>query len=112
MAKQFIEGKKPCIWMEAGVIDFKICDRDFDCLSCDFDRVMRETAAQHLANRQEVKRPPGKKAVTVPWEGKMRQHFKGRQKCQLMQTRHCHQCSFDELLEDQFDFFLAPERPK
>lgn len=42
----------------------------------------------------------------------MRQRFGGQQKCQLMQTRHCHQCSFDELLEEQFDFFLAPGRPK
>jgi glycine cleavage system H lipoate-binding protein len=29
-----------------------------------------------------------------------------------METRHCHECSFDELLEEQFDIFLAPERPK
>ena len=42
----------------------------------------------------------------------MRQRFGEQQKCQLMQTRHCHQCSFDELLEEQFDFFLAPEGPK
>lgn len=112
MAKPCIEGKKPCIWMEAGVIDFKICNLDFDCLSCDFDRVMGETATQHLAYRQGVETPKVKKADMPPWEGKMRQRFEGQQKCQLMQTRHCHQCSFDELLEDQFDFFLAPERPR
>ena len=42
----------------------------------------------------------------------MRQRFEGEQKCQLMKTSLCHQCSFDELLEEQFDFFLAPERPR
>ena len=43
MATNVSEGKKPCIWMEAGVIDYKICNHDFDCLSCDFDRAMTET---------------------------------------------------------------------
>ena len=98
--------------MEAGVIDYKICNHDFDCLSCDFDRVMSETAAQHLTSRQSGEQPAGKKTDMPHWEGKMRQRFKGQPKCHLMQTQHCHQCSFDELLEDQFDFFLAPERPK
>ncbi len=112
MVKQYSDGKKPCIWMEAGVIDFKVCNHDFDCTTCDFDRVMSETANRDLARRRADRQPVGKKAPTVPWEEKMQQHFGERQKCQLMQTRLCHQCSFDELLEEQFDFFLAPERPK
>jgi glycine cleavage system H lipoate-binding protein len=29
-----------------------------------------------------------------------------------MKSNFCHQCSFDELLEEQFDFFLAPEKPR
>lgn len=112
MANQIIERKKPCIWMEAGVIDFKFCDHDFDCLACDFDRAMTEAAAHRLARWKAEEPPRGQKSKAVPWEDKMRQHFGGQQKCHLMQTRHCHECSFDELLEDQFDFFLAPARPK
>jgi len=112
MAKQFTEGKKPCIWMEAGVIDFKICDHDFDCSTCEFDRAMTESAAHHLARRKMVERPTIRKAEVVPWEEKMRQRFGGRQKCHLMKSIVCHECSFDELLEEQFDFFLASERPK
>ncbi|MCX5894182.1 MAG: hypothetical protein NTW80_14705, partial [Deltaproteobacteria bacterium] len=112
MAKQFTESKKPCIWMEAGVIDFKICDHDFECLTCEFDRAMTDSASQHLARRQADEPPVGQQAVVLPWEEKMRQRFGKQQKCQLMQTRLCHQCSFEELLEEQFDFFLASERPK
>jgi glycine cleavage system H lipoate-binding protein len=113
MTTIFIDAKKPCIWMEAGVIDFKICNKDFDCENCELDRAMTEAAAQHVAWRQQAdKRPQAKEAQVVPWEDKMRQRFGEQEKCQLMKTRHCHQCSFDELLEDQFDFFLAPERPK
>jgi len=112
MANKVSEGKKPCIWMEAGVIDYKICNHDFDCLSCDFDRAMTETATGNLARLKADQPTVGKKAQGAPWEEKMRERFGKEQKCQLMMSRLCHQCSFDELLEDQFDFFVAPERPK
>ena len=32
MAEKIIESKKRCIWMDAGVVQFKLCDKDFDCL--------------------------------------------------------------------------------
>jgi hypothetical protein len=35
--------------MEAGVIDFKICNHNFDCTNCEFDRAMTETAKRNLA---------------------------------------------------------------
>ncbi len=106
MAASPIEDRKPCIWMEAGVIDYKICDKDFDCEHCELDRALTEAATASLARlkaRREAERP---------WEDKMRQRFGEQQKCRLMMTRLCHQCSFDELLEEQFDFFLSPERPR
>ena len=28
------EGDKRCVWMELGVVNYKICDRDFDCDNC------------------------------------------------------------------------------
>ena len=31
-----------CIWMTAGVIDEKWCDRDFNCAGCDFDHEIRQ----------------------------------------------------------------------
>lgn len=30
-----------CVWMTAGVISFKLCPFNYDCESCEFDRVMR-----------------------------------------------------------------------
>jgi hypothetical protein len=98
MTTQIIGGKKPCIWMEAGVIDFKICNKDFDCANCELDRAMSEAAADNVARRQADLQPRAKTASAVPWEERMHQRFGEQQKCQLMQTRHCHQCSFDELL--------------
>jgi hypothetical protein len=52
MAEKVIESKKSCIWMDAGVVQFKLCDSDFDCLSCQFDRAMTEAATKHQARRE------------------------------------------------------------
>ena len=112
MANNVTEGKRPCIWMEAGVIDYKICDKDLNCQDCEFDRAMTAAATDNLHRLQAHRQPGEKKPGLVPWEKKMRGHFEGQRQCQLMTTSLCHQCSFDELIEEQFDFFLAPERPR
>jgi glycine cleavage system H lipoate-binding protein len=112
MAGKTIESKKRCIWMDAGVIQFKLCDKDFDCLSCAFDQAMSASANQYLAQQQLGRTPATKKAKTGPWQTKMHQRFGERRNCPLMKSNLCHQCSFDELLEEQFDFFLAPEKPR
>ena len=110
MAEIGIENKKSCIWADAGVIPFKLCDSNFDCQSCEFDRAMTESAIKLLAKRRKLAGEPAEQRA--PWESKMRQRFGERRKCHLMKSSFCHECSFDELLEDQFDIFLAPEKPR
>ena len=39
-----------CIWMTSGVIDYKLCDNNFDCENCPFDKVIR-----NLCNEKETK---------------------------------------------------------
>lgn len=38
------EGETACVWMEAGVISYKLCDFDGGCEACPFDRAMRGQA--------------------------------------------------------------------
>ena len=33
-----------CIWMKDGLVDYKLCDRIYDCENCLFDRIMRNDA--------------------------------------------------------------------
>ncbi len=35
-----------CWWMEAGVVDYKLCDRDYDCEHCPFDEGLHGRAAK------------------------------------------------------------------
>jgi glycine cleavage system H lipoate-binding protein len=43
-------GSRPvqCVWMTAGVVDYKLCDADFDCEHCPFDENMG-SARRHAA---------------------------------------------------------------
>jgi len=34
-------GVEPCVWMAAGLVSYKLCDRDFDCARCPLDVAMR-----------------------------------------------------------------------
>ena len=34
-------GVLPCVWMSAGLVSFKLCDREGECEGCPFDLAMR-----------------------------------------------------------------------
>jgi len=41
------EGKpKECVWMKLGMVSYRICTRNMDCLTCEFDQMMQEKMAQ------------------------------------------------------------------
>jgi hypothetical protein len=49
MANNKNESKKAfedlkCIWMSSSVVEYKLCDKDFDCENCQFDKVIRNLA--------------------------------------------------------------------
>ncbi len=51
------EGASNCIWVDAGLVSYKLCDRDFECEDCQFDQVMRQQS------RRSSKTPPGSKSL-------------------------------------------------
>lgn len=36
-----------CIWMTAGVVDYKLCEQEYDCEHCAFDRAFRGLPPEH-----------------------------------------------------------------
>jgi hypothetical protein len=40
--KSFQELK--CIWMSSSIVEYKLCDKEFDCENCQFDKVIRNLA--------------------------------------------------------------------
>lgn len=43
------EGELGCIWMDAGLIAFKLCDQKYRCESCRFDAVVRKEHEREIA---------------------------------------------------------------
>jgi len=52
------EGTSNCIWVDAGLISYKLCDREFECEDCQFDQVMRQES------RRGSRTPPGPKSLS------------------------------------------------
>ncbi|MBP8646562.1 MAG: glycine cleavage system protein H [Syntrophobacteraceae bacterium] len=104
-------GEEKCIWMEAGVLDYKLCNNFYNCHTCAFDKAMKETAERNLLARVERIEAAGKKAKVVTWQESMRKRGGLDRKCRHYLTGRapfrlcpydfeCHACEFDQMLED------------
>jgi glycine cleavage system H lipoate-binding protein len=114
------QGEEQCIWMEAAVIDYKLCNNHYNCHTCSFDRAMKATADKNVLARISGLEPTGKKANIIPWQEKMKQRQGMDRKCRHSLSGRapfrlcpydyeCHSCQFDQLLEDGLEMQL-PQR--
>jgi glycine cleavage system H protein len=39
-----------CVWMELGIVSYKVCDRNFECQTCPLDYGLRGTRDEYLTN--------------------------------------------------------------
>jgi len=106
-------GEEKCIWMEAGVIDYKLCNYYYNCHACPFDKAMKQTADQNSATRLQGLEPTGKKANIISWQEKMKKRPGLQRECRHTLTGRttfrlcpyefeCHKCEFDQMLEDSW----------
>ncbi len=101
----FSMSENQCVWMKAGVVNYKICENAFDCTSCAFDKVISRKSAQ-------------KPTALVSWQEVMRQPDLNRQ-CRHMLTGRvifklcshnfeCKDCAYDQQLYE-YDQLLDEE---
>jgi hypothetical protein len=94
-----------CIWMKAGVVNFKICENAFDCTSCAFDKAISRESAQ-------------KPTAIVSWREVMNQPHLHKE-CRHMLTGRvlfklcshnyeCKDCAYDQILYE-YDQLLCEE---
>jgi glycine cleavage system H lipoate-binding protein len=92
-----------CIWMKAGVINFRLCDNAFDCTNCAFD-----TAMSKALERQDSL---SAKQVQESWRDRMRLRYGDQRECRHMLSGRvqykicsndfrCDICEFDQSLDD------------
>jgi len=58
-----------CVWMRAGVVNFRMCENDYDCFNCSFDRAMRTA--------MDAQSPLKGKGVPLSWATGNAQKIRG-----------------------------------
>ncbi|MBI9088884.1 MAG: glycine cleavage system protein H [Desulfobacterium sp.] len=89
-----------CIWMLSGVVNFRLCDKAYNCYDCAFDKAMAKA----------MERDPGKKA---DWATSIKACHDGSDRpCRHLLTGRiqqpkicvnnyaCGRCPFDQMLDD------------
>lgn len=97
-----------CVWMKAGVVNFRICDNDYDCYNCPFDKGMRKTMGLETSTEKIEGQPA--------WVGYLKKNFHGASRpCRhsltgrvnapkiCTQNYECYHCLYDQML-DESDF--------
>jgi len=105
-----------CIWMKAGVVNFRACDNAYDCNSCPFDKGIRR--AMGLGNDFKTLRH------APEWVGYLKKRYRGASRpCRHALTGRidapkictlnyeCYHCSFDQML-DEADLVRDTEAPR
>ena len=103
----------PCIWMQAGVVRRKFCQREYECTPCSFDRSLRRTAEENRRLRQRGLACEGRRCAIGFWKDRMMELPPVRRPClHHMKKRigfkactneyQCSRCEFDQYFSDHF----------
>lgn len=95
--------EKPCIWMKAGVIAYRMCTRNYDCKNCEFDQAIMDQSGSYQESPLVIK------AIE-----KLRQLPASERKCRYMLTGdfsykicpnnyECWHCAVDQYIQDTMD---------
>ncbi len=94
-----LEGDHPCVWMKAGVINFKLCDNAYDCLTCAFDKAMSERVDAGDPHFRAWRSAYQEKTYN---QKECRHALTGRVPMRLCGNAYeCAQCEFDQILESR-----------
>jgi len=97
--------EEECIWMKAGVVNFRMCDNAYDCYKCPFDRGMRKAMGLELPADEKEEQPAWVEHLRKNYHGASRpcRHaLTGRVEAPKICTMkyECYHCPYDQMLDD------------
>ncbi len=115
---QSSEEPQPCIWMQAGVVSKKTCNRNYNCPECPFDRAMKKTAHENERMKKAGKTQAGKRGSIISWKEKLKELPTWKRPCIHNMKGHidfractneygCANCEFDQYFSDQYTVIAA-----
>lgn len=86
----------PCVWMQAGVVEFKNCNNFYDCTTCKYDVGMNKRAEtkKQMRWQEAMRRRPGLERVC---RHSMTKRIEMRS---CAYNYECSNCDFDQFFED------------
>ena len=93
---------KECLWSRMGVVSYRICTRDYDCLTCEFDQTMQDKIAAGEAPEldealERLKELPGPQRIC-------RYALKGDVSYRLCSRLfQCATCEFGQSMQDALE---------
>jgi glycine cleavage system H lipoate-binding protein len=105
-----------CIWMKAGVVNFRVCDNAYDCYNCPFDRGMKKAMGLESKGDSAHAQPGWVEHLKRQYKGEKRpcRHaLMGRIEAPKICTMNyeCYHCPFDQML-DEMDFAQLHDHPQ
>ena len=93
-----------CIWMKAGIVNFRLCDNAYDCQNCGFDKGMRK-ALESGATDAVTDRPGWVEQLKTRYQGSSRPcryALTGRVTAPKICTLNyeCYHCAYDQMLDE------------
>jgi glycine cleavage system H lipoate-binding protein len=108
---------RQCIWMKAGVVNFKLCDNAYDCFNCPFDKSMQIAMGKKRKYRGHVE------SGAAEWANNLRKRHDGASRpCRHALTGRagapkvcalnyeCYHCEYDQWL-DECDLVQTEKTP-
>ena len=109
-------GKKKCVWMEAGVVSYKLCDNNFDCPTCTYDQAMQTKVAREREKSMERLLPAEQIAsgAVGTWRERMLALPAVQRKCRYTISGHvdnkvcpnnyeCGSCAYDQMMQERLE---------
>ena len=90
------KASNPCLWMQAGVVEFKNCNNFYDCTTCKYDQGMQKQVEKGkvLSWQEAMRRKPGLERVC---RHTLTQRIE-RRACAY--NYECSTCDFDQFFEE------------
>lgn len=112
-------GKKKCVWMEAGVVSYKLCDNNYDCSTCVYDHGMQLKVARQKEAALTMPQAGGAEKFTETWVEKMLELPASQRKCRYMITGEiarklcpnsyeCGNCAYDQIMQERLQAETNP----
>lgn len=97
------EKEKPCIWMKAGVVAYRMCNLDYDCESCEFSQSLMDFGGKY-AEQPGMADAFSRLMELSGRERKCRYALMGEVPFKLCSHNYqCGTCEYDQMMQDAID---------